>query len=305
MPESQSIIKKTESAVDDLLDLWNRRKIICIIVIIIVISPILFGLYQKYIVIPKLESKLESKEEKISQLKTDFGEIIKERDKAELKLAPFLAAANQNFPEASPDHRLALLVNKIEELATIVKQNKMLAMLERMQTLITTDYDVLSRKYPEGYFLFASKKYTVIPSTQKTKSKLTLNWADTKVGFIDEAFVHIILKEFFYHPKEIAVENLHVLLERKVGAVAEGIYFDKIGLYVELIDSKIDEIIYVIGFRKFVPLPIPRKPKPKKLKAITEDYKKVLGLPAIMAGIDTNIKKYITIKGFTITSGWE
>ena len=56
MNEKQSIVKKTESALDDLLDLWSRRKLVCIIVLAVIILPAGFTLYQQIVSVPKLKS---------------------------------------------------------------------------------------------------------------------------------------------------------------------------------------------------------------------------------------------------------
>lgn len=56
--KNQSVIKKIESAIDDLIDLWKRRKVVSILVLAIIISPSLYSFYLKLNRIPKLESKI-------------------------------------------------------------------------------------------------------------------------------------------------------------------------------------------------------------------------------------------------------
>ena len=97
MTKNQSIVKKTESEIDNFIDLWRRRRGICIIVLIILVAPICFSLYLKFLEIPNLESK-------ISGLEKDLDIATKERDKAEIMLAPFLAAAEHKFPNQHPDN---------------------------------------------------------------------------------------------------------------------------------------------------------------------------------------------------------
>ena len=98
MNKSESVVKKTELAIDDFRDLWKRRKFICIIVLIIIITPILVSVFT----IPRLSFKLCKAEQ--------------ERDKAQLQLAPFLAVANKTFSESPPDGRLELLADKMDKM---------------------------------------------------------------------------------------------------------------------------------------------------------------------------------------------
>jgi hypothetical protein len=116
------------------------------------------------------------------------------------------------------------------KVATLENQNRQLSILERMQRYITTDYDVLSRKYPKGYFLFATNKYVVLPSRKDAKSSFTLDWSSSRVAFMDDSFIYITLKDFHYYPNEIKVENLNIVLQRKIGATADGIFFNGVGL---------------------------------------------------------------------------
>ncbi len=109
MNNEPSIVKKTESALDDLLDLWRRRKLVCIIVLAVIILPACFTLYQQFVVVPKLKSE-------VSTLKTQKREAEQKRDKAELQLAPFLAIAKSNFPDTPEDQRLDELSEKLDRI---------------------------------------------------------------------------------------------------------------------------------------------------------------------------------------------
>ena len=104
MALDQSLVKKTESTIDDLVDLWRRRRLLCIIVIIVIIAPTLMSV----IIIPYLNQRLEKVEDERDDAKD-------ERDKAEIQLAPFLAAANQRFPNTAPDKRLELLLARLDQ----------------------------------------------------------------------------------------------------------------------------------------------------------------------------------------------
>lgn len=302
MNENQSIIKRTESARDDFIDLWKRRPVICTLVLAILIAASACSIYLKFHRIPKLELRIDYKVKEISQLKKEREEALEARDKAELQLGPFFLAAERSFPKAPVDQRLDLLMDKFDEMATAEKQEKMLAILERMQSFVITDHDVLSNKYPEGYYLFASNKYIIIPSNQEITSHFSLKWEDSKVKIVDNDFIYIFLKKFHYFPVEGTIENLNIVLERKIGAIADGIFFDKFGLYVELLDNRIDELIYVIGFRK-----VESYPESRKLKPNTKAYfrKSGLGRHKIYTSLVMTRTQKVTVKDWVVTSGWE
>ena len=114
MNEEQSIVKKTESALDDLLDLWRRRKLVCVIVLIVIILPAGFTLYQQLVAVPKMKDQ-------ITALQTAKREAEQKRDKAELQLAPFLAAAERRFPDTPADKRLDLLLARLDKAITDVQ----------------------------------------------------------------------------------------------------------------------------------------------------------------------------------------
>jgi hypothetical protein len=115
MTSDQSIVKKTESAIDDLVDLWRRRKLVCTIVITIIVIPVAFSLYLQFVAVPKLKDDISQKQQSIQTLKDSVQNAEKERDKAEIKLAPFLAIANQRFPDIPSDKRLELLLAKLDQ----------------------------------------------------------------------------------------------------------------------------------------------------------------------------------------------
>jgi hypothetical protein len=187
-----------------------------------------------------------------------------------------------------------------QEVASLENQKKELSLLERMHRFITTDYDALARKYPKGYFLFANNKFTVIPSNREIKSSFTLDWNSSKVSFMDENFVYITLKGFHYHPNEIKVENLNIVVRRKVGATADGIMFDGVGLFVEVLDERAEDLIYLIGFKR-----VESTAKLWNLDPDVQTFITKIGSPGVVARIDTNTKKYITIRDGTVCSGWE
>ena len=103
MNEKSSVIKKTETLIDDLIDLWRRRPRICVLVVIIVILPTLIAA----IGIPRLKSSLTK--------------VEAERDKAQLQLAPFLATANLHFQDLPEDKRLDGLSEKLDGMLATVQ----------------------------------------------------------------------------------------------------------------------------------------------------------------------------------------
>ncbi|MGB8225814.1 MAG: hypothetical protein WCE45_02945 [Sedimentisphaerales bacterium] len=115
MTSDQSIVKKTESAIDDLVDLWRRRKLVCAIVIAIIVIPVGFSLYLQFVAVPKLKADISQRQQDIQTLKDSVQSAEKERDKAEIQLAPFLAVANQRFPDTPSDKRLELLLAKLDQ----------------------------------------------------------------------------------------------------------------------------------------------------------------------------------------------
>ena len=109
MNDEASIVKKTESAFDDLADLWRRRKAVCILVLVVIVFPVGFTLYQHFIAIPRLQDDVNTKEALIEDLK-------RERDKLDIKLASFQAAADRAFPDKKREERLDLLLNLLDQI---------------------------------------------------------------------------------------------------------------------------------------------------------------------------------------------
>lgn len=122
MASNPSLVKKIESAIDDIADLWQRHKVKCIIVIAIIVIPVGLNFYFGYVKVPKLKADIskkketiEQKQEEIRALEKSLKSVEKERDKAEIQLAPFLAVANQTFPNTPPDKRLEMLLIRLEQ----------------------------------------------------------------------------------------------------------------------------------------------------------------------------------------------
>ena len=69
------------------------------------------------------ELKQDNKDftKQVPELKEEIGDLKRERDKFKIQLAPFLAAADQKFPDAPPDQRLDLLIKKMDEVINTVQ----------------------------------------------------------------------------------------------------------------------------------------------------------------------------------------
>lgn len=170
-----------------------------------------------------------------------------------------------------------------------------------MTSYISSDHKELSKKYPEGYYLFASKKYTTIPSNIDIYNNFSIDWKNCQVKRITDSFLYIYLKSFYYFRNKINFKNLHIVLERNIGSVAYGIFIDNIGFFVELLDKRKDEIIYVIGFRKVKSIPKKTKLDKKVVEFIKTSGIKGYSLPPLVI----NRSSGLIIEGLIISSGSE
>lgn len=116
MAQEQSIIKKGENAINDFLHLWRRRKLICIVIIIVLLIPAIFSVANSFWGRGQLNDR-------IVKLESELTETKRDRDARAAQLAPFLAIANQRFENAPPDKRLDLLLDRIEKLTTTVQDS--------------------------------------------------------------------------------------------------------------------------------------------------------------------------------------
>lgn len=188
-----------------------------------------------------------------------------------------------------------------EQIKANIKVEKRLSILENLQVQAAKNQDALEKKYPKGYALFASEKHVIyVPVSKGKKHDFNLDWADSRIAYVDSSFVVILLRSLHYYPNEIQVKNLNIVLERRVGSLADGIYFNDIGMFVELIDDKANEITYVIGCKSVGSIP-----KKRELKPEVEKFVRKLGIGPLMSAINTNIQKYIDIQDLTISSGWK
>ncbi|HEX9661764.1 MAG TPA: hypothetical protein VGB27_05720 [Candidatus Binatia bacterium] len=177
------------------------------------------------------------------------------------------------------------------------RNRAMSSLSEQVEQLRKKDHATLLAKYPEGYFLFASNRYAVVP-TNPFMHRFSLSWEESRARRLGSAYIYISLRKFHYRPTDIVVENLDVVLDNRIGAIADGLYFDGIGLYVELVESNVESLIYVIGFRR-APDVSPRK----QLEPHVVPYLEKLGVLQVR-GINTNNKNHILIERWFITSAW-
>jgi hypothetical protein len=122
MDNNSSLVKKAESNIRDLLSLMKRSPIIGVIVILILITPTGFYVYERFFVIECLKKQLKDSNSKYKAISTDLQDTKMERDKAQIQLAPFLAIANKNFPQDPQNEQPKLLLNKIEKLLCEIKE---------------------------------------------------------------------------------------------------------------------------------------------------------------------------------------
>jgi len=100
-----SIIRKTETAIDDLANLWARRKGVCVIVALIIALPAGFSSFLKFRTIPKLNNQIVALQNQIKDKELESLALRTE-------LSPFKTIALQKF--ASDDARaMKKLVEKI------------------------------------------------------------------------------------------------------------------------------------------------------------------------------------------------
>lgn len=189
--------------------------------------------------------------------------------------------------------------DRFSESAEEAGVRKILNVVEKMHIRRITDHDELNRKYPEGYYLFATNERIILPFNQTTRAKFTLDWENSKVPFIDDSIVYIELRYFKYTPTNIELKFLNVLLERRPGSVADGLFFEDTGMYVELLESDADQLIYVIGFKKAQPITGQWKLKPE-VKRYLDKFK----LTLMGRSINMNRRRFLEVIGPTITSGW-
>lgn len=122
MDNNSSLVKKAESNIRDLLSLMKRSPIIGAIVILILITPTGFYVYQRFFAIECIKKQLQESNSKYEAISTELQDTKMERDKAQIQLAPFLAIANKNFPQEPQNEQPKLLLDKIEKVLCEIKE---------------------------------------------------------------------------------------------------------------------------------------------------------------------------------------
>ena len=126
MSTQESIVKRTETAINDAASLWRRRRILCILVLTVIVLPTGLAL----IGIPNLRHELKSR--------------TQERDKLEIQLAPFLAAANRSFPDIPAEERLGALKEGLDSLdRSVGVLGQQIELILDRSSIIPTLYDLL------------------------------------------------------------------------------------------------------------------------------------------------------------------
>ncbi len=161
----------------------------------------------------------------------------------------------------------------------------------------------LKKKYPLGYFMFANDKITnCIPMGLNGKEDFSFDLERHPLPHTTDFFIVVALKDFHYYPTNVHVNNLDVILERKNGTVADGIFFNNLGLFVELINATTDNISFVVGFKKAKPFL-----KIKYLKPDTANFVEICIRDNIISKAVTsamNINPASNIINLVISSGW-
>lgn len=117
--ETKSIVKRTESAIDDFLDLWRRRKLICLLVLLFLMAPGGFGAYLQFVKIPQLQAAAREQEKKAASEKEALrsaeeshrdllGEKTAKIQELETELAPFRTFALLKFSSSDSQAMMKL-----------------------------------------------------------------------------------------------------------------------------------------------------------------------------------------------------
>lgn len=184
MPEDVSIVKKAETVWDDLRDLWRRRKVLCIAIVLVLFAPTLFGAYQQFVAIPRLKAELDRQKSAIKLRDSQIHDLKGERDKLDMKLTTVQAAADRTFPDRKEEERLGLL----------------LSLLER----VGDTYDVKSENQSGG--ITAGK---VDIKVNPEKPKLVLATDKTKVQIVDGVYEKMF---YFRNPEGKALQRVRLKL---------------------------------------------------------------------------------------------
>ena len=174
---------------------------------------------------------------------------------------------------------------------------------EPWSTLLPHEADAtqsLQAKYPMGYFLFTGDSQTnFIRKNNQGKADFSIDWERSRVTFSDKSLFGVVLRNFHYYPTDLLVTDMNIAVERRAGAVADGLFFNGAGLFVELISDHGDELTYVIGIKRVNSVPKIRDINPDVLRTIRRHLNDPL-----LSAINTADKTGTRIDGIMIASGW-
>jgi len=105
--ESPTKVQQMEREIDALRLLFKRRPIISMVIVLWLIGPVFYAVYEFV--------QRRSIQKENATLKQELSETKRDRDAKGAQLAPFLATAELRFPDAPPDKRLELLLNRLED----------------------------------------------------------------------------------------------------------------------------------------------------------------------------------------------
>ncbi len=103
MNTDKSVVKKTETAIDDFFDLWKRRKVVCIFVIIIIILPVCWVFLKQFVIIKDKNDQINNLIDSNAGLQSALKELQKvwEIKEETLLKKEFLYTRTNEFPISS------------------------------------------------------------------------------------------------------------------------------------------------------------------------------------------------------------
>jgi hypothetical protein len=124
-------------------------------------------------------------------------------------------------------------------------------LLQTMQQMNKTSYDTLITKYPFGYILFAvDHSEIIVPGEGKFLTDYELNINDSRVIEMNSNAITLLFPDIYYVPRKLKTTKIAMRLPRTLNTVVE-YPFDVFpnNIYFELLEDKVNTIIYVVGFK--------------------------------------------------------
>ena len=104
----KSVVRKTEEIIDDFLDLWRRRRMLCIVVCVVVLAPSIFSVIQQVVVIPSLKGATASATADLATARRQVDQKTARIQELEIELTPFRTLAIEKFNKADAETLKAL-----------------------------------------------------------------------------------------------------------------------------------------------------------------------------------------------------